>query len=281
MILLISPKQVYATKRFIEEAKKLKVALKAFDAKDLAKKGFKIDITKYRSLFIRQGWPYVKEIISLAKRFQAAGKKVVDTSITTGSLGRDKWADYQKLKAAGLPMPKTKSLILNPLSLTYPWVLKWNYGFKGRGVFLIENKNQLQPVLKKYPKEELLMQEFIPAEYEYKIITVGYKSLPVILRFKIDEKTKRPDFNTACSVPIYRLSKRPINGRATNIIEIAEKASKVLRRELAKVDILEAQGKFYILEVNRWPGLQSFEELTEYNAAQDFLKYLVSNSCID
>ena len=56
---------------------------------------------------------------------------------------------------------------------------------------------------------------------------------------------------------------------------IAEKASKVLGRELSKIDILEDyMGKLYILEVNRFPGLKSFEELTGFNVAGEFVKYL-------
>jgi hypothetical protein len=58
------------------------------------------------------------------------------------------------------------------------------------------------------------------------------------------------------------------------IIQFAEQSSFVLKRELAKVDILESQGKFYILEVNRFPGLKSFEELTKYKVFMEFLRYL-------
>ena len=58
------------------------------------------------------------------------------------------------------------------------------------------------------------------------------------------------------------------------LTHLAEQSSRVLKRELAKVDILESRGKFYILEVNRFPGLKSFEEFTKYNATKEFLEYL-------
>ncbi len=266
MILLISPKQVYATKRFIAEAQKLKVALKVLDAKDLARRNFKINISKYHTLFVRQAWPYEKQVIALAKRFHRAGKKVVDAVIAHGELGKGKWADYQKLQKAGLPIPST--CLNNGRGLNkyeFPFILKWIYGFKAKNVFLIKNWEQFKKPLPVHPKKEWMIQEFIPADYEYKVITVGSISLPVILRFEINKKIYRPDFK---KIKVIHASGEPY------IVKLAEKASKILKRELAKVDILESNGKFYILEVNRWPGLKSFEQLTKYNVAREFVEYL-------
>ena len=272
MILLISPKNVYATKRLVEEAKLKKVKMEVFDVADLVERKFEIDAKQYNVLYVRMpylnGSPkYIPSIIKLAKKFKAAGKKVVDSVIAEGELARGKYEDYLKLKKSGLPIPRTnKQLTINNLQLTdYPFIAKWIYGFKGRGTFYISSRDDLKNIPSYIPKDELLAQEFIPAEYEYKIITVGYKALPVILRFKIDPKTHRSDFNK------YDV----IRGKAGQLISrLAGRASKVLGRELAKADILQKGKKFYILEVNRFPGLDSFEELTKYNIAKEFLKYL-------
>ena len=59
------------------------------------------------------------------------------------------------------------------------------------------------------------------------------------------------------------------------MIALAERAARVLGRELAKVDIIQdAEGELFILEVNRWPGFQNFEKLTGYNVAGEFVGYL-------
>jgi glutathione synthase/RimK-type ligase-like ATP-grasp enzyme len=62
-----------------------------------------------------------------------------------------------------------------------------------------------------------------------------------------------------------------------NVVDLAETGSRVLGRELAKTDILEDyEGKFYILEVNRSPGLRDgFEEGLGVNVVRGFLEYLV------
>jgi glutathione synthase/RimK-type ligase-like ATP-grasp enzyme len=295
MILVISSKKVYAAKRLAQEAGIRKQELGIMDMQDLLDCGFKVDFKKFDVLYVRDPYlkgsaEYLPQIIKLAKRYKAAGKKVVDSAIADGELGKGKWADYQLLTNAGLPIPKT-DLLKNfqfPISNFQPLILKWTYGFKAKNVFLIKSEKEYNQVISDFAKassdahykdnkswaKEWLVQEFIQADYEYKVITVGYKALPVVLRFKIKDSGFRTDFKSACSVPIHRLSGSPINGHATSIISIAEQSSALLKRELAKVDILEAKGKFYILEVNRFPGLKSFEELTKFNVVKAFLGYL-------
>jgi|GEM_PF-1417793 glutathione synthase/RimK-type ligase-like ATP-grasp enzyme len=315
MILVISSKKVYAAKRLAEEAAAKHRELSITDVDGLVACDFNVDITKFDVLYIRDpffngGAEFLPQIIALAKKFKAAGKKVVDSSIADGKLGMGKWADYQQLQKSGLPIPTTRLLSDCPLpTIHYPLILKWTYGFKAKDVFLIKNEERLKNILPLHHKKEWLIQEFIQADYEYKIITVGYKALPVILRFGTKGGGFRVDFKKAAVMrslpPLMRggsgrgcnksgmtatsLSSKAFNNRialgdispqeerACNpaIISLAESASLLLGRELAKVDILESAGKFYILEVNRFPGLKSFEEITGYNVFKDFLGYLI------
>ena len=273
MILLISQKNTYATKRLIEESINGNCAIEVFSAEELAEKNFEIDISKFDIIYVRnpfvKGSPkYFPQIINLAKKFKSAGKKVVDEVIAEGELAQGKWLSYEKLQKAKLPIPETK-LLKNfqfPISnFKYPLIVKWIYGFRGNGTFLVRKELDFKKIPPHIPKEELILQEFISAEYEYKIITIGYKSLPVVLRFRIQDLGFKIDYSK------YEVLDA---SNATKVVDLAEKASNVLKRELAKVDILESKGKFYILEVNRNPGLESFEKLTGYNVANEFIKYL-------
>ena len=269
MILVISSENSYASKRLLEEAGVMSHELRVMSVSELAKKSFNINVSQYKALYVRNPYlkgsaKYLPQIVKLAKKFKAAGKKVVDANIAKGELGKGKWVDYQKLMEAGLPIPKTSAFPSQPLP-PQSYVLKWQYGMGGKNVFLIQNKNQLKTILPLHPKKEWLVQEFIWADYEYKVVTVGYKALPVIVRFNIKRGGLRLDYDK------YKVIKSP---SAKKIAAIAQKAAKVLGRELAKVDILEKNGRFYILEVNRFPGMESFEELTRYNAVKKFIKYL-------
>ncbi len=251
---------------------------------------------------------YIPNIIKLAKNFKAKGGRVVDANIAKGEIGKGKWEDYKKLKKAGLLIPKTTKIVDSEqwsviskqketnysLPTThFPLVLKWIYGMKAKGTFLIQNQKQLKKILPLHPKQEWLVQEFIKAKYEYKVICIGYKALPVVLRFEFNKSLGRADFNSfdvlAChpgsGFGIQKIKEYhsgsflPLEGGGgegvKTVIRKAEQASKTLGRELSKVDILEDQrGRLYILEVNRFPGLKSFEQLTKFNVFGKFIEYL-------
>ncbi|MCC7356603.1 MAG: hypothetical protein IT410_03245, partial [Candidatus Doudnabacteria bacterium] len=143
--------------------------------------------------------------------------------------------------------------------------LKWVYGFGGKEVHLVKDDAHVQKVLSQISKDELLAQEFIKAKYEYKVITIGYRSVPVVLRLETNKETFKPDFQKHQNINIEE---------CVAVVEIAEKSAKLLGRELSKVDILEDfDGNLFVLEVNRWPGLKNFEKLTRYNVVKDFVKY--------
>jgi glutathione synthase/RimK-type ligase-like ATP-grasp enzyme len=271
MILVISSHDSYAAKRLKIEALKLGIPLKVVRVEELAQSGFRCNLKLYSCLYIRNPYTdaspvFIPEVIKLADRFIKGGKKVVDNYIASGHLGEGKWEDYVKLQKAGLSIPKTRLLTGQmPIPKIRNFILKWIYGMKGKGTFFVHTTKDIVGIPLTIPRSELMVQEFIKAQYEYKVITVGYKSLPVILRFKIKNSKFRIEFNNH---EILKSQSFP------QIVQLAQKASRILNRELAKVDILEAKGKYYILEVNRFPGLESFEKLTKYNVTKDFLRYL-------
>jgi len=273
VILLISPKSAYATARLLEEAKKSGTVIVHMTMAELEAKDFNIDPEPFDSLFIRSpfigGLPeFFPQIVALAQKFKSAGKKVVDGVIAEGELGQGKMADYQRLEAAGVAIPKTV-WFSQAGQWQYPCIAKWTYGYGGKEVFLINSADDLYKSVEFIPTEELLLQEFVPAECEYKVMTVGYKSLPVVLKFKTNPKIFRPDFGETEVITLPAP-----DPKINQLIQVAELAAKTLCRELSKIDILESKGKFYVLEVNRWPGLKSFEELTGYNVAGEFLGYV-------
>jgi glutathione synthase/RimK-type ligase-like ATP-grasp enzyme len=270
MILIISPKNVYTAKRFLVECRIKNVACRILSVEELARVDFKIDIQQYSCLYVRnpyvKGSPkYISNIIKLAKQFKQAGKKVVDDVIASGHLGEGKWEDYQALKIRKIPIPKTLKTHGRAF-LEFPYIAKWQFGMKAKGTFLIRSQNDFKKIPSIIPKNELMVQEYIEADYEYKVITVGHKALPMVLRFDFNRKSGRVDFYKHHAVNIEQVK---------GLKNLAEKASKVLGRELAKVDILQKGNKFYVLEVNRFPGFYWMEKFLKLNIAKEFVEYLI------
>jgi glutathione synthase/RimK-type ligase-like ATP-grasp enzyme len=265
MILVVSPKNAEATKLLVEAAHSLQIPMDVFDVQELAAMQFEVDFSKYKVLYIRQVHPYYKEIIQFAQDFKSLGKKVVDGSIAGGWLEVSKKYALDSLKKAMLLTPRTLWLE-EALPAEFPFMLKWEYGFGGTDTHYIKDNTDLLAIVGTHEKPEWLWQEYIPAEHEYKVITVGYKSLPKILKFEYSEHSHRPDFGKWKAVDV---SSEP------NVVHLAETASRILQRELAKTDILQRDGDYYILEVNRSPGLDQYTSLTGINVAKEFIWYLV------
>lgn len=281
MILLVSNKETYGSKRLKQELGIKNYEVRIQSVFELFEKNKRLDVSKFNTLYIRGAYynespEFLPQVVELAKEFKEAGKRVVDANIADGFLGLGKWEDYKKLKEAAVSIPETRILsesvvtdcfAIKPSLNDEPKVAKWTHGMKAQYVHLVSSRDQLQKFYNQYPKGELLLQEYIQAEWEYKVITVGYKALPVVVRFKIKDLRFGIDFKTSKALKIYKIDQK--------IIQLAEKASKTLGRELAKVDILEKDGRFYVLEVNRCPGFKSFEQISGFNVAGEFVNYLI------
>ncbi|MFI5205380.1 MAG: RimK family alpha-L-glutamate ligase [Candidatus Paceibacterales bacterium] len=267
MILVISSNDTWAAKRLAEEAVKAGVKLRFITADKIKGISLKPYTVLYvRNPFVKTSPKYLPDVVKLAKRFKLAGKKVVDAAIAHGNIAQGKWVDYRQMMKADLPIPNSsKTHGRERWTNEYPFILKWVYGMKGKGVFLARDKHQLAKISPLHPKKQWLVQEFIKADYEYKVITVGFKALPKVSRFRVKQDGFGIDFSGHQSIKTSSVPK---------VAAIAEQASKLLGRQLAKVDILQKGKKFYILEVNRFPGLEWFEKLTKFNATKAFLEYL-------
>lgn len=267
-LLIISPKEAYATKRLQEEAVRQGVAADFYDIHQLAAQGFIVDASRYSAIYIRQIYPYFSEMEVFAKNAAQKGIRIVDNNLATGSIDVSKWTLYQHLVRHNVSIPRTR-LCGNVITESehYPYVLKWIYGFGARHVYLIENKEAADRILNKYPHNELMMQEYIIARYEYKVVTTGFKCLPVIARHSIGTATRVADLSKGEPIPCADLP---------TVALLAESATNVLGRELASCDILEdSKGGLYIVDVNRSPGLEPFEQVTKYNAANSFIRHLI------
>ncbi len=273
---MISPKEAYATTRLIEEARAAGVAITAMDVHELAAAGYKVDVAAFDALYIRQAYLETSKKIDaaalqwvqdLARQFAGAGKVVVDSALAQNGLGGGKLEVYRALEAAGVLVPQTEPLSNpNKEKIKFPVVAKWNFGFGAQHVYYIDSPERLAEVASRYPAAELLIQDFVAAPFEYKYVVVGYKALPVAVRYVIDPQKHVPDLKDFKTMDTAALSE---------LTTMMERAAKVTARELCKIDVLQdASGRFHVLEVNRWPGLRPFEEASGFNVAREFVGYI-------
>lgn len=185
----------------------------------------------------------------------------------------DKFVTYKKLKAMGVPTPKTTvitSTSMNKLEEKiesigghFPVVCKLTAGTQGAGIFLIDSlislKSTLQSIFKLVPKADIILQEKIEADHDLRVhviyegferMTTGIDGFKVIgcMRRNVAEQ----DFRTN-----YSLGATAEKGNITPEQErIAKLAAKATNCRWAGVDIItdSRTGQSYVLEVNSSSG---------------------------
>ena len=232
-------------------------------------------IEEYDVLIARTFFPFISEVLTVARLFHEAGKTVVDASLTDEAFVVSKMHDYLILAQNGIPVPRTwqvadpATLVSLAQQLGYPCVLKGVHGSHGIHVHLANNAEEVAEKLAGYPRGELMLQEYLPASEDYRLMVVGYQTLPLMVSRQPMPGDFRTNVGLGQSIAAHRVA--DFDGLA----EIAQKAAIALRREFAGVDIRFHNGKPVVLEVNRRPIFENFERVTGLDVPGQFLRYVV------
>ena len=185
----------------------------------------------------------------------------------------DKFITYKKLKAAGVPTPKTTVVTsssmskledkVNAVGGSFPIIIKITKGTQGIGVAQVDSmislKSVLQAIFALVPKADILLQEKINSDYDLRIHVLykGFERMtPGIENFEIIGCVQRNqlagDFRSN-----YSLGSTAEKGHLTSEQErIAKQAAKATGCRWAGVDlIMDSRTKqSYVIEVNSSPG---------------------------
>ena len=277
--------EIYTTRRVKQAADAVGLVLDVYNIHDISfcVEGQKAtllgdgkDLLKtYDGLVVRTFYPYISEALTIARLFRDAGKVVMDQSLTDEGYAVSKMHDHLILAEHGIPNPRTWQLF-NPRQveaqaeqLAYPCLLKGIHGARGDHVYLIHNAEQLQRRMWHYPCGELMLQEYLPAEEDYRLLVIGYEALPVM----VSRKPPKGDFRTNYSIG-GRFTGRDLD-EFPGFKELAEAATRALRREFTGVDIRMKGDQPMVLEVNRQPDFEGFERATKFDVANEVVKYIM------
>ncbi len=225
-------------------------------------------------LVARTNYPNISEVLTVARLFHDRGKPVVDQALVDEGYVISKMHDYLVLAEHGLPVPRTWQVFTPQEAATaaralgYPCVLKGAHGSHGSHVYLVGDEGATYERYNAYPPGELLLQEYIPAQEDYRILVIGYHALDIM----VCRKPAPGDFRTNNALnggsEAHRVSDFPA------LTSLAEEAARTLRREFAGLDIRYNGDKPYILEVNRQPVFENFEWTTGMDVAGLYLSYV-------
>lgn len=192
---------------------------------------------------------------------------------------KDKLATMQLLASNNIPIPKT-ILAKFPLNIAvvekefaYPLILKTISGSQGKGVFLCENRAQLEDLadlmeISKDPKVNVILQEFVSSSKgnDIRVFVVGGRPVGAMLRTAREGKFKA-NFSAGGTVAPFHLN--------PEVEWLAVESARLMGLEIAGVDILFNGDNYKVCEVNSSPGFEGFEKATGLSIPQQIYNYIL------
>ncbi|MFW5720102.1 MAG: ATP-grasp domain-containing protein [Candidatus Dojkabacteria bacterium] len=223
-------------------------------------------LTQYDCYLFRGYGKHVWEIIVSARHVHSLGKRVVERKLATDRYVLSK-IPYT-VATGGVPVIDTRiifSLTDEAVSdVIYPAIVRTTIGARGEGIFKVHSREELNEVYSRIgPK--VLIQPYIPVSYDYRVMIVGNKVLGVMKKYH---------------APGSYVSNISAGGTAEvsslpeEVISLCMKAKNVSNVEIAGVDVIEHEGKYYVLEVNAAPQFEGFERCTGMNVAREIIQYI-------
>lgn len=203
-----------------------------------------------------------------------------------GILAATKVGEIARMADHGVALPNTfissnretlKVFKANPL-FDYPFIAKAAYTFGGKMNYLVKNYQELEEALLAHPDQIFVLQEFIPNNFDYRVLVMGGK-IRLVMKRERDTNSKTHLNNTSQGaaaeiVPVSSLSK----AMQRDALKAAELT---LRSGFSGVDLIinSVTGQHYILEVNNPPAIQVGLNIDEkMSVMMDYLKELSEKS---
>lgn len=152
--------------------------------------------------------------------------------------------------------------------LSFPMIIKENYGSLGRQVYLINNHEELVNMSEKLIHVNHIYQQFISSSKgkDYRIIVINHKVVAYMKR-----ENRYSYLSNLASGGLSYVIKLP-----QSYLDMAVKVSKILKLDYCGVDILEGnQGEPILSEVNSNAFFEGIERTTKINVAGAYVDYLI------
>lgn len=288
LAILVNPEEIMPP----SDAKALQKFLKAAD-----KAGFNAElitksdigrITQYDALFIRETTNVNHHTFRFARKAEYEGIAVIDDP---NSILKCTNKVYLKELLETNKIPTPQSIIVQKQGaakklegLQFPFVLKKPDGAFSKGVKKVNNQDELRTSLKEYFQQTdlLIAQEFMPTPFDWRIGVLGGKPLYVCKYYMAQNHWQIVDWKSKNNSRFGKSETIPIEEAPKTMLQLAVKATKLIGNGLYGVDIKQVGSKFYIIEINDNPSIDSgiedkVEKARLYDSVMNYLMQMVLN----
>jgi len=274
-IALISTGKSAQDKDLLKEAKRRNHQLAILQIGQLPLSSFEKTNTSFLDfdlIYWRVGSPKIRQIVAL----KANQNKIpfINSGYWRYPLLGEKSYQLYKVSLLGIKVPKTylinaKNYQFSDLkkNLGLPLILKKNIGAMGKNVWLINNKTEIEKIIKTSSSREFLAQEFLPNNGDYRVLVVGQKAIGIFKRIP-----KSGEFKA--NIALGGHGEKVENQKISNHLKfLAEKICQALGLEIAGIDFIESREEFYFIESNSIVQWQGFQKTTKINVAEKIFDY--------
>lgn len=253
----LPPSDKQALKKFVAAGKKVGVEIDLITRKDYNK------LAEYDALFIRETTAINNYTYRFAKKAAAEGMVVLDDPESIVKCCNKVYLT-ELLAVHHIPSPRTvilrKGDKLNlEKQVGYPAVLKIPDGSFSRGMFKATSDEEAQRFSTQLFKESdlILAQEYLYTDFDWRIGILNNEILFVCKYYMSPEHWQIVHHAESGEHTEGNFDCLPLNEVPDNVINVAQKAAKLIGNGLYGVDLKEKDGKLYVIEVNDNPNIDS------------------------
>jgi glutathione synthase/RimK-type ligase-like ATP-grasp enzyme len=262
---ILPPSDKAALQKFIKVGKEMRLSVELITKNDYA------SLLEFDALFIRETTAINHHTYRFADKAEREGIPSIDD---TQSIIRccNKVFLFELLRANKVPVPQTfildrKNEKIMEQALTYPVVLKIPDGAFSRGIVKVNNSEEFEKSARELLKksEIILVQEFMPSEFDWRICVLGGEPLVACQYFMakdhwqilkhIDSEKKTNGKIIPARVHEGEHRTLPLDKVPKEVLEIALKAARLIGNGLYGVDLKQTPKGVYIMEVNDNPNI--------------------------
>jgi len=276
-------KKTYAVKRVIDEIKKKKAGyafmkLNEFYVKDgkvFLKNGEVLNFNEYEAVYFRSPtyiintkdnqleleFNFFEEYNLLIGLFRKNGAYVFNGDVFLKYPYYDKFLQSYLFSENKIPTIMTIGFIdnkfekiketLESLGIGFPMIIKESNGGQGKGVFKVDEENELKEVLKNKRNLRLIYQKYEPNNCDYRVLVCGGKSVGIMRRIASDKGWKN-NFSQGAEVESYK------DEKMEKFCE--DVCRKIGFKDYAGVDLFKTDKGYKVIEINMFPGFEGFEK---------------------
>lgn len=220
-------------------------------------------LIQFDALFLRETTFVNHHTFKFAKKAKSLGLAVIDDPDSilkcTNKVYLSELLNANKIltpKSFVISKENYKTL---PEKLEFPFILKQPDGAFSKGVFKIHNEEEYKTVTTNmFVKSELLIaQEFLPTAFDWRVGIIDSQVLYVCKYYMASEHWQIVNWDTDKQNQEGKVECIAVDEAPSGLLKTALKATALIGKSLYGVDMKEVDGKFYVIEVNDNPNIDS------------------------